>query len=574
MSELITNLQTIYNTKLAIKQAIGTDSDNFVDYPSYISGMVTPTGTYNISENGNYDISTYASTYVNVPQGITPTGYSYITVNGDYDISTYAMVNVNVSGGGVEYTWIDWSTSPVLTQGDKVSFNGYLGNAQQITQEIISVYPGFADYLGWYLYPVGGWDHTTTGTTPWEKYVLSENQLSISQNSGVVVYGEIVDITMGSATQKITILEDINLTKYAGGNGTKNITSNGTEQVVGYQSVSVNVTPQSNHDGLTETTAFTVDEAIAFINTLDENVPTSNMYYVKGRISQVIYTFSAQYSTWRGYISDDGVMYNDQTASDNVDHTKELFIYNNGYDVNYQTVNWNVGLNPQVKVGDSVVVYANFQLWTDTKISRKPQTNNGYLANHQRAVNGTPVSAITTNGVVDIQDYVSVTVNVQSGPVNITINSGLFGNDNSDNRNVIYDLNNSYTEYTIADDLQYNFGTILNNVVLKPLYNIDSTYITGDQVYKVISSEYYGNTSDVSTGSIGVTTVTSGTTDYGIGLSSHVGKIKGSDSNYYIVSKYNRDEKDLQKNTTWEYTYIDNFKGSGNPGCFVFTQQL
>ena len=150
----------------------------------------------------------------------------------------------------------------------------------------------------------------------------------------------------------------------------------------------------------------------------------------------------------------------------------------------------------------------------------------------------------------------------------------MFGNDNNDNRNVIYDLNNSYTEYTICEDLQYNFGTILNNVVLKPLYNIDNTYIGGSQVYKVISYEYYGNASDVSTGSIGVTTVGSPTTDYGNGLSSHVGKIKGSDSNYYIVSKYNRDEKEPQKNTTWEYTYIDNFKGSGNPGCFVFTQQL
>lgn len=209
MSELITNLQTIYNTKLAIKQAIGTDSDNFVDYPSYISGMVTPTG------------------------------YSYITTNGDFDISTYEMVNVNVSGGGVEYTWIDWGTSPVLTQGDKVSFNGYLGNAQQITQEIVSSIPALADYLGWYIYPVGGWINDGEHN-PWEKYVLSENQLTIATNSGVVVYGEIIDINMGSI-QKMTILEDINETKYAGGNGTLNITSNGTQQVARYQSVSVNV---------------------------------------------------------------------------------------------------------------------------------------------------------------------------------------------------------------------------------------------------------------------------------------------------------------------------------------------
>lgn len=386
MSELITNLNAIYNTKLQIKAALNTDSDNFADYPAYISAL-----------------------------GPTVSGYSYITTNGDFDISTYAMVNVNVpqGGGDVDYQWVDMGTSPVLTQGDKVSFNGCLGSGDQVTQDIINVYPGFADYLGWYMYPVGG----RNGSYLWEKYVLSENQLSISQNSGVVVSGEILDIATGSATQKVIILEDIKETKYAGGNGTKDITTNGTQLVVGYQSVSVNVTPQRNHDGLSEATAFTVDEAIEFINILDPNTPTSEMFYVKGRISQVIYTFSEQYSTWRGYISDDGIMYNDQTASDNVDHSKELFIYTNGYGPEYQTVNWDENVKPQVKVGDSVVVYANLQLWTDSKISRKPQTNNGYLANHQRTIDGN-LLVTDNNTTIHVGGYQSVSVNVQgSGTV-------------------------------------------------------------------------------------------------------------------------------------------------------------
>ena len=368
MSELITNLNAIYNTKLQIKAALNTESDNFSDYPTYISAL-----------------------------GPQPTGYSYITTNGDFDISTYAMVNVNVpqGGGGVDYQWIDWGTSPVLTQGDKISFNGYIGSGDQITQQIINVYPALADYLGWYLYPVGGWDRSTSGTTPWEKYVLSKNQLSISQNIGVVVSGEILDITMGSATQKFTILEDINESKYAGGNGTKSITTNGTQQVVGYQSVSVNVAPQTNHDGLSEATAFTVDEAIEFINTLNPNTPTTDMYYVKGRISQVIYTIDSKFNTWRGYISNDGTT------------TNQLLVYGNGYGPDYQTVNWDENVNPQVKRGDSVIVYAHLQLYNNV-----PQTNNGYLDNHQRRVEGSPVNPITTNGVVNVQDYVSVNVNV------------------------------------------------------------------------------------------------------------------------------------------------------------------
>lgn len=387
MSELITNLNAIYNTKLQIKAALNTDSDNFSDYPTYISAL-----------------------------GPQPTGYSYITTNGDYDISTYAMVNVNVpqGGGGVDYQLVDLSYT--MTVGEKYEFNGRLGINGQITSEIAQTYTFLEPYIGSYLCGIVGNDNTTSDY--YGKGCIFENEpVSLSQK-GVVARGTFLGTYDIGGNTDLVVVDDCIEAKYAGGNGTKNITSNGTQQVVGYQSVSVNVT---NHDGLTEATAFTVDEAIGFINTLTENVPTSSMYYVKGRISQVIYTINSKFNTWRGYISNDGVMYNDQTVSDNVDHSKELFIYNNGYGADYQTVNWNTGLNPQVKVGDSVIVYANLQLWTDTKISRKPQTNNGYLANHQRAVNGSPVNAITTNGVVDVQDYVSVTVNV--GPTYNIIDS-------------------------------------------------------------------------------------------------------------------------------------------------------
>ena len=379
MSELINNLNTIYNAKLAIKQAIGTESDNLLDYASYISAMA-------------------------------PQGTSYLTTNGLYDISTYAYVDVDVQGGGgVDYQLVDLSYT--MTVGEKYEFNGLLGINGQITSEWAQTYPVFEPYIGSYICGIVGDDHTTSDN--YGKGAIFENEPVSLNQKGVVARGTFIGTYDIGGNTDLVVIDDCIEAKYAGGNGTKNITSNGTQQVVGYQSVSVNVTPQRNHDGLTEATAFTVDEAIEFINTLTENVPTSNMYYVKGRISQVIYTLSHQYPTWRGYISDDGIMYNDQSAPDSVDHSKELFIYTNGYGVDYQTVNWNGDVNPQVKVGDSVVVYANLQLWTDSKISRKPQTNNGYLANHQRAVNGSPVNPITTNGVVvDVQDYVSVTVNV------------------------------------------------------------------------------------------------------------------------------------------------------------------
>ena len=58
---------------------------------------ITPTGTKNIDSNGIYDVTSFASASVAVPQ---PSGTSSITANGIYDITSFASVDVNVSGGG------------------------------------------------------------------------------------------------------------------------------------------------------------------------------------------------------------------------------------------------------------------------------------------------------------------------------------------------------------------------------------------------------------------------------------------------------------------------------------------
>jgi len=98
MSTLTENLQQIYTIKNQIKQAIGTSSDIFEDYPSYISNMVTPTGTINISENGTTNVSTYAYAYVSGigGGGVTPTGTYNIVANGNYDVASYAYAYVAV----------------------------------------------------------------------------------------------------------------------------------------------------------------------------------------------------------------------------------------------------------------------------------------------------------------------------------------------------------------------------------------------------------------------------------------------------------------------------------------------
>lgn len=57
-------------------------------------GFSIPEGVKNITENGDYDVSDYATAHVAVSGGAS--GTISITENGEHDVSSYATANVNV----------------------------------------------------------------------------------------------------------------------------------------------------------------------------------------------------------------------------------------------------------------------------------------------------------------------------------------------------------------------------------------------------------------------------------------------------------------------------------------------
>ena len=96
------NLTAVFNdTANAIRSKKGSSEEicprDFADEISTIETGIEPTGTYDIYDNGVYDITEYASVDVNVEGYPEPTGTIYIYENAEQvDVKDYAYANVSV----------------------------------------------------------------------------------------------------------------------------------------------------------------------------------------------------------------------------------------------------------------------------------------------------------------------------------------------------------------------------------------------------------------------------------------------------------------------------------------------
>ncbi len=112
-------------------------------------------------------------------------------------------------------------------------------------------------------------------------------------------------------------------------------------------------------DGLagTKEVPFTVEEAIAYCNKL--GAESAADVYVKGKVSRVLYDFSANYGTGTFWISDDGTFNGAENGKSSDDKAHDFEVYSAYWFDNQQ---WVEG-NKQLSVGDEVVICGKVTLY-------------------------------------------------------------------------------------------------------------------------------------------------------------------------------------------------------------------
>ena len=181
---------------------------------------------------------------------------------------------------------------------------------------------------------------------------------------------------------------------------------------------------------------------------------SSQNYYVKGKISSIKYTYSAQYGTATFYISDDGTT-NDQ-----------FYVYGSYY---LENKPWVEG-NPQIEIGDAVIVYGILEM--------ADKQNFVYSHNGKTNINTTPsqklvLSAYPGGGQVAAGITITLTAKVNGSTVSgCDIYYTLNGTSPSKNNGSKYGYGITINESCTLKAIAYKDGYETSDV-LKEDYSIE-----------------------------------------------------------------------------------------------------
>ena len=99
----ISSSATLGTKSITVNGTYNASSDNYDGYSSVTVNVpqeVVPTGTINITQNGDTDVTNYATAHVAVPE---PSGSQTFTNNGTYNVSSIAEAVINVSSAMPSY---------------------------------------------------------------------------------------------------------------------------------------------------------------------------------------------------------------------------------------------------------------------------------------------------------------------------------------------------------------------------------------------------------------------------------------------------------------------------------------